>query len=106
MYNWKIIQTKGDKKGKNKKLTYAACIGDLMEREFKDIANALIYEGKNSFTNSLNDFLRESKLAFEAEQRGEYYERKIERIDSASFKALQRKLNEGKEKDKQLEIKI
>ncbi len=96
--NWKIITTK---KGR---LTYAACNGDTMIREFSDIAWALKYEQTKEFSNTLNDFMAEEKLAFEAEQKDKYFERKIERLDSTSFKALQRKINKIKQNE-QLKLK-
>lgn len=94
MKNWKIISTKTGK------LSYAACIGDKMLREFDDIAYALIFEGRNEFKNSLNDFLAESKRSIEAQMQGKHFERKIERIDSTAFRALQRKLEKAEEKER------
>lgn len=84
--NWKIIQTKAGK------LSYAACQGNKLIREFDDIAYALIFEDRNEFSNSLNDFLKESKLRVEALQRGEHFENKIERTDSTMFRSLQNKI--------------
>lgn len=84
--NWKILQTKGGK------LSYAACTGNKLIREFDDIAYALKYEEREEFSNSLNDFMIESKLRVEAAQRGEYFENKIVRVSSTEFRALQNKI--------------
>jgi hypothetical protein len=98
--NWIIITTD---KGQ---LTYCACRGNRLVREFKDIAFAIKYEEANEFKNSLNDFLAESKLRFEAQQRCEHFEGKIEKVNSTEFRALQRRLEKADEqrklKDKQL----
>lgn len=92
--NWKILQTKGGK------LSYAACNGDKLIREFEDIAYALKYEEREEFRNSLNDFMIESKLRVEARQRGEYFENKIVRVNSTEFRSLQNKIKKQEEKER------
>ena len=96
IYNWKILETKAGK------ISYALCIGDKLDREFTDVSLCCAFEmnSGHEFSNSINDFLADSKLYFEAIQRGEYYQRKFERTESSSFRALQKKLEKTKKKVK------
>lgn len=95
-YNWKFLRTDGGK------ITYALCIGDRMKREVEDlgIASAIEISGEYEISNSINDLLADSKLYFEAKQRGKYYQRKVQYTVSGPFKTLQRKLEKAELKAK------
>ncbi len=95
-YNWKIIETEAGK------ISYALCIGERLQREFTDVALccALQQNSDYEFENSIEDFLADSKLSFEAKQRGEYYKRNFERTNSSDFRALQKKLEKADKKSK------
>lgn len=94
--NWKILETKSGK------ISYALCIGEKLHREFIDVALCYAFEMNSgeTFSNSINDFLADSKLYFEAKTRGEYYKRKFERTNSSDFRALQKKLEKAELKAK------
>ena len=94
MYNWKVLSTKAGK------LSYALCVGQKLDREFTDVALCCALEQNSGyeFDNSINDFLADSKLFFEAKQRGEYYKRKFELTNSQDFRSLQKKLEKGEKK--------
>lgn len=85
--NWKYIEYKN-------KLVFAACRGEKLYREFKDISLAAMFESNNEFSNSINEFLKEQKKLIEAKIQGKHFEKKIERIPNAEFRKQQRKLDE------------
>ena len=94
MLNWKYLRTSAGK------VTYALCVGDRMTRELDDAGMVCACERSmpEEFENSVDDFLHDCKLAFEAKKRGEYYDRKVPYTASGPFGALQRKLAKDAEK--------
>ena len=93
--NWKYVATMT-------KLTFAACVGEKLFRQFKDIAMACMFEksGKYKFENSIDDFLKEQKQIFEARADGRRFHPKITRVSSSSFRAEQRRIKKVGEKKK------
>lgn len=85
--NWKYIEYKN-------KLVFAACRGEKLYREFKDISLACSFEKQNEFLNTIDDFLREQKKFVESKINGDYFEKKIERIPNTEFRKTQRKLED------------
>ncbi len=88
MKNWKYIKAKNA-------ITFALCQGETVLREYKDLNYAYHVEKASidQFENSIEDFIKESKIIFEASQQGKTIERKTILIPIRQFRAEQKRLS-------------
>ena len=96
-HQWKFIETPTGR------LTFALCLGDRCVKEFDDInlAYAIDKSEKFKISNSIDEFLADSRRFFEDKKAGRRASHTVPRIRSSQFRADQNRIKKEEEKNGQ-----
>lgn len=95
MLNWKYIKTPAGR------VSFAACQGEKLVKEFNDVGYACHYEKDfgHQFKESIDIFMEDQKRVAQAKMDGKYINPKIGFVRSHEFRALQKRLEKKEKKN-------